>query len=130
MLHVAVVRRRHAHARILGVDTRAAMACPGVVAIATGADADIARYRICAKAALPSYVETEQPVLAWPEARFAGEAVAAVVAADRYAAEHAAALVLVDAEPLPAVVDLVGARGGPVVHDGAADTVLLSRGFE
>jgi len=130
MLHVAFVRSVHAHARILGVDTRAAAACPGVVAIATGADADIARYRICAKSALPSYVETEQPVLAWPEARFAGEAVAAVVAADRYAAEDAAALVVVDAEPLPAAVDVVGARGGPVVHAGAADNVLLSRRFE
>jgi carbon-monoxide dehydrogenase large subunit len=130
MLHVAFVRSVHAHARILGVDTRAATACPGVVAIATGADADIARYRICAKSALPSYVETEQPVLAWPEARFAGEAVAAVVAADRYAAEDAAALVVVDAEPLPAAVDVVGARGGPVVHAGAADNVLLSRRFE
>src|SRR5439155_633918 len=80
--------------------------------------------------ALPSYVETEQPVFAWPEARFAGEAVAAVVAADRYAAEDAAALVVVDAEPLPAAVDVVGARGGPVVHAGAADNVLLSRRVE
>ena len=130
MLHVAFVRSVHAHARILGVDTRPAMACPGIVAIATGADADIARHRICARSALPSYVETEQPVLAWPEARFAGEAVAAVVAADRYAAEDAAALVVVDAEPLPAAVDVVGARGGPVVHAGAADNVLLSRRFE
>src|SRR5882672_3533622 len=130
MLHVAFVRSVHAHARILGVDTRAAMACPGVVAIATGADTDIARHRICARSALASYVETEQPVLAWPEARFAGEAVAAVVAADRYAAEDAAALVVVDAEPLPASVDVVGARGGPVVHAGAADNVLLSRRFE
>jgi len=130
MLHVAFVRSVHAHARIRGVDTGAATAWPGVVAVATGADADIARYRICARSALPSYVETEQPVLAWPEARFAGEAVAAVVAADRYAAEDAAALVVVDAEPLPAAVDVVGARGGPVVHAGAADNVLLSRRFE
>ncbi len=130
MLHVAFVRSVHAHARILGVDARAAMACPGVVAVATGADADIARRRIRAKSALPGYVETEQPVLAWPETRFAGEAVAAVVAADRYAAEDAAALVAVDAEPLPAAVDVIGARSGAVVHAGAADNVLLSRRFE
>src|SRR3989442_1513912 len=80
MLHVAFVRSVHAHARILAVDTGAATAWPGVVAVATAADADIARYRICARSALPRYVETEQPVLAWPEARFAGEAGAPAVA--------------------------------------------------
>ena len=84
-----------------------------------------------ARSALPTYVETEQPILAWPKVRFAGEAVAAVVARERYAAEDGAVLVEVDYEPLPAVVDVVRARGDrAVVHDAAPDNVLLSRRFE
>src|ERR1700720_2508519 len=130
MPHVAFVRSVYAHARIRAVDAAAAKTSPGVIAVATGADPDIARRRICARSALPGYVETEQPVLAWPEARFAGEAVAAVVSADRYAAADAAALVTVEYEPLPAAVDVMKARGGAVVHAGAADNVLLARRFE
>ena len=84
-----------------------------------------------ARSALPTYVETEQPLLAWPRVRFCGEAVAAVVAADRYLAEDAAALVVVDCEPLPAVADVGDARGAAaIVHDEAPDNVLLSRRFD
>ncbi len=131
MLHVAFVRSPHAHARIRGIATAAARAADGVAAVATGADADWAPHRIEARSALPGYVMTGQPILAWPEARFAGEAVAAVVARDRYAAEDAAALVSVDWEPLPAALGLVGAaRAGGAVHAGAPDNVLLARRFE
>ena len=131
MLHVAFVRSLHAHARIRSVDTAAAAAAPGVVAVATGADADFAPHRMRARSALPTYVETEQPILAVAKARFAGEALAAVVARDRYAAEDGAGLVRIDYAPLPAVVDAVAARGHQaVVHEAAPDNVLLSRRFE
>ena len=131
MLHVAFVRSPHAHARIRSIDTAAARAADGVAAVATGADADWAPHRIEARSALPGYVMTGQPILAWPEARFAGEAVAAVVARDRYAAEDAAALVSVDWEPLPAALGLVEpARAGVAVHAGAPGNVLLARRFE
>jgi carbon-monoxide dehydrogenase large subunit len=131
MLHVAFVRSAHAHARLSAVAAGAALAAPGVVAVATGADPDFAPHRIRPRSALPAYVQTAQPILAWPEVRFAGEAVAAVVAGDRYAAEDAAALVRVEAEPLPAAVDVAGARrGAPVVHPDAPDNVLLARRFE
>src|SRR6266436_1004640 len=83
------------------------------------------------RSSLPGYVETEQPVLAWPTVRYCGEAVGAVVAVDRYVAEDGAALVAVDAEPLPTAVDVLEARGSAaIVHDGAPDNVLLSRRFE
>jgi carbon-monoxide dehydrogenase large subunit len=131
MLHVAFVRSVHAHARIRGVDRAAAAAAPGVVAVVTGQDADFAPHRLRARSALPTYVETGQPLLAGARARFAGEAVAAVVARDRYAAEDGAALVQVDYDPLPAVVDVARARGDrAVLHDEAPDNVLLSRRFE
>ena len=131
MLHVAFVRSPHAHARIRRIDTDAARAAAGVAAVALGADPDVASHRIEARSALPGYVMTGQPILAWPEVRFAGEAVAAVVARDRYAAEDAAALVSVDWEPLPAALDLVDpARSGAVVHEAAPGNVLLARRFE
>jgi carbon-monoxide dehydrogenase large subunit len=60
-----------------------------------------------------------------------GEAVAAVVARDRYAAEDAAERVAVDWEPLPAALDLIDpARGGAIVHEAAPGNVLLARRFE
>src|SRR6185503_4947478 len=131
MLHVAFVRSPHAHARLRAVDATPALALPGVAAVATGADADFAGQRIQARSALPGYVMTGQPILAWPEARFSGEAVAAVVARDRYAAEDAAERVAVDWEPLPAALDLIDpARGGAIVHEAAPGNVLLARRFE
>ena len=70
-------------------------------------------------------------MLAWPKVRFCGEAVAAVVAADRYLAEDASGLVAVEYEPLPAVADVGDARGAAaVVHDEAPDNILLSRRFD
>jgi carbon-monoxide dehydrogenase large subunit len=131
MLHVAFVRSVHAHALIRGIDAAAAAALAGVVAVVTGDDPLFARHQLRARSALPGYVETGQPVLAWPKARYSGEAVAAVVAVDRYVAEDGATLVVVDAEPLPAVVDVLEARGSAAtVHDGASDNVLLSRRFD
>src|SRR5687767_1478617 len=131
MLHVAFVRSLHAHARLVRIDTDAALAAPGLVIVVTGEEPSIARCTLRARSALPTYVETEQPVLAWPRARFCGEAVAAVVAADRYLAEDAAALVAVECDPLPAVVDVSDARGAAaIVHDAAPDNVLLSRRFD
>jgi aerobic carbon-monoxide dehydrogenase large subunit len=132
LLHVVFVRSAHAHARLRGIATAAAAAHPGVVAIVTGQDPDVARHRIRARSALPGYVETEQPILAWPLARYAGEALAAVVGTDRYAVEDAIALVSVDYEPLPAAVDVLEAErdGAPLVHEAAHSNVLLARRFQ
>ncbi len=131
MLHVAFVRSPHAHARVRALDAAPALAQPGVVAVATGTDPDFAPHRIQAPSALPGYVMTAQPILAWPEARFAGEAVAAVVAGDRYAAEDAAERLALDWEPLPAALHLLDpARDGAIVHESATGNVLLTRRFE
>ena len=132
LLHVAFVRSAHAHARLRGIDAAEALAQPGIVAVVTGADPFVARHRIRARSALPGYVETEQPVLAWPIARHAGEAVAAVVGADRYGVEDAAALVRVDYEPRPAAVDLLKAirDGAPQVHEAAPGNAFLTRRFQ
>src|SRR5919198_4170393 len=69
LLHVAFVRSVHAHARLTRIDARAALKADGVVAVVTGRDDAVAPHRIRARSALPGYVETEQPVLAWPLVR-------------------------------------------------------------
>jgi carbon-monoxide dehydrogenase large subunit len=125
MRHVAFLRSPYGHARITGVD--AAAAREAGYRVFTGADfADVV---LRAQSALPSYVETDQPVLAHEKVRFAGETVAAVVAADRYRAEDGLELVEVDYEPLPPTVCAWEAPREPV-HAEAPDNVLLERTFD
>ena len=103
-LHLAFVRSPLAHARVTGIDVAEASSMPGVVDVVTAADLD-----------LPAIWTTdvlegmERPVLADGVVRFAGEAVAAVVAESHAEALDAAEMVAVDYEPLPAVIDPVGA---------------------
>ena len=134
MLHAAFTRSPYAHAVVSGVDAAAALAVPGVVTVLTAEDPLVVGVRITARSQLESYVETSQPVLAWPKARFAGEALAVVVATDRTIAADAAELVDVTFEPLPVVVDPLAAMdvtgSGAVVHKAAPDNVYLRRRFE
>ena len=132
LLHVAFVRSTHAHARLRAIDVTAAAAHPGVVAVVTGEDARFPDVRIRARSALPDYVETEQPILAWPVVRFAGEALAMVAGVDCYAVEDAAARVMVDYEPLPAAIDALTAtrEGAPLVHDALRRNAFLVRRFQ
>ncbi|MCW2775901.1 MAG: hypothetical protein JWN91_4227 [Nocardioides sp.] len=129
MRHVAFLRSPYGHARIQNVDASAADAAPWVDAVFTGLTPAIAAVELRALSALPSYIETAQPILARDKARFAGEPVAAVVAADRYRAEDALELIDVDYDPLPATVTAWEKPEVPV-HDGAPDNVLLERAFE
>ncbi len=123
--HVAFLRSPVAHARITGIDAAPARAAGYRVFTA----ADLGGVTLRAQSALPSYVETGQPVLAGDKVRFAGEAVAAVVAADRYRAEDGLELVEVDYAPLPPTVQAWDEPREPV-HAEAPDNVLLARTFE
>ncbi|WP_224391214.1 xanthine dehydrogenase family protein molybdopterin-binding subunit [Pseudonocardia sp. ICBG1293] len=125
MRHVAFLRSPYGHARITGTDTAAAREAG--FAVFTGAD--FAHVELRAQSALPSYVETVQPVLAHEKVRFAGEAVVAVVARDRYRAEDGLELVTVDYEPLAPTVCAWEAPTEPV-HAEAPDNVLLERTFD
>ncbi|WP_028936340.1 xanthine dehydrogenase family protein molybdopterin-binding subunit [Pseudonocardia spinosispora] len=125
MRQVAFLRSPFGHARITAVDASAAREAGHRVFVGT----DFAEVVLRAQSALPSYVETGQPILAHEKVRFAGEPVAAVVAADRYQAEDGLELVEVDYDPLPTTV-CAWAEPVEPVHPEAPDNVLLQRTFD
>ena len=100
MLHMAIVRSPVAHARIRSIDTSAAEAIDGVVAVITG-DA-LAAHGL---AWMPTLSGDTQAVLATDKVRYQGQEVAAVIATDPYVARDAATLVFVDYEELPAITN-------------------------
>ena len=121
--HVVYVRSTMPHARISSVDVTEASAAPGVVAVITGTDVDLAAV---APAMAPMINGAmARPWLATDKVRFVGEAVAAVVAETRAQAVDAAELVVVDYEPLDAVVDLDTAEDGPLLFDDAGTNVAF-----
>jgi aerobic carbon-monoxide dehydrogenase large subunit len=123
-LHVAFVRSIYPHARISNIDVSAALESPGVVAVYTGSDvADKVGPVPCASA-LPGLRVPDYRVLAKDKVLFVGHPIAAVVANDRYAAQDAVDLVMVDYEDLPAVVDVEeAARGATVIHETFGDNI-------
>ena len=125
MLHVAFVRSNEAHARLLSVDASAARERPGVVAVYTAAD--LGAYWKPGPLLVPPpplerkvFHQRTQVPLARDKVRHVGEPVAVIVAESRYLAEDAIADVVVETEPLPAVVDLDRAldEDTPLVHGG------------
>ena len=120
MLHIAFLRSPHAHARITSVDVSAARSEPGVIAAYSGADfADEQGSLPCAWPVTPDIVIPAHPPMATDEVRYVGEAVACVVARDRYAAADALSAIEIDYEPLPPVLDIRTALddGSPKVHE-------------
>jgi CO/xanthine dehydrogenase Mo-binding subunit len=104
-LHMRVARSPVAHGRIVAIDTAAARATPGVVAVWIAADiADVPPidFREGRIERLEPY---RQPVLAIERVRYVGEPVAAVFGTDPYTAEDAADLVSIDIEDLPVLLD-------------------------
>jgi len=103
LLHAALLRSPHAHARIVRLDTAAAEALPGVAAVLTGAEA--ARLARPLRPLIPVPGDVRDHCLAVDRARYVGEPVAAVAAVDRATAEDAVERIAVTWEPLPPVVD-------------------------
>ena len=134
MVHVAFVRSSFAHAKILSIDCEAARALPGVVAVWTAADIlpHVSENKL--RVALPSPAfrqELDRPILAESEVVHVGEPVAMVLASDRYVAEDAASMVMVDYDPLPAVSDCVAALepGAPTAHSASPHNLCAQFDF-
>ncbi|WP_283138611.1 xanthine dehydrogenase family protein molybdopterin-binding subunit [Rhizohabitans arisaemae] len=134
MLHVAFLRSPMAHARILRVDVSAARELPGVVAAFTGADLGPEQGSLpCAWPVSEDVVIPAHPPVAVEEVRYVGEAVACVVATDRYRAADALEAIEVDYEPLDPVLDMEAALapGSPGVRAGQSNkafTWVFSQG--
>src|SRR5712672_4528169 len=127
-LHMRIVRANHAHGKILAIDTSAARALPGVVAVWTAADiADVPPIDFRG-GRIPALEPYRQPVLAVDTVRYVGEPVAAVFAEDPYVAEDAADLVTMEVEELPPLLD---ARDDPGEFSFGRDTEadILTQGY-
>jgi carbon-monoxide dehydrogenase large subunit len=126
VLHAAILRSPYGHASFERIDTSAARAYPGVRAVYTAAD--LGSFNQPAPLVVPhpnlTHGRTQKP-LAEGKVRFIGEAVAMVVAEDRYIAEDAVGLIEVDWEPQPAVVDFRHAADAdaPLVHEDVPNNV-------
>ena len=128
MLHMRVVRSNVAHGIITGIDTAAAMAVVGVIAVWTPDDvADIPDidFRATKYTGLEPY---KQPVLARGRVRYVGEPVAVVFAENSHIAEDAANLVFVEIDELPAVID---ASTAPVefLPDHDTEATVIEKGY-
>ena len=120
MAHIAFLRSPHAHARIVSVDVSGAREQPGVIAAFSGADFAAEQGSLpCAWPVTADIVIPAHPPMAVDEVRYVGEAVAVVVARDRYAAADALASIDVEYEVLEPVLDMRAAldEHSPKVHE-------------
>ena len=124
-LHAAILRSPHAHAEIVSIDATKADAVPGVVAVMNGDDVKemSEAFLIVLRAPI------NQWALAVEKVRYVGEAVALVIARDRYIAEDALADIDIVYSPLEAIVDQEEAikDGTPQVHEAVGSNVVSTR---
>ena len=123
-LHLSFVRSTMAHARLLDIDASDALAMPGVVAVWTAKDIDLAP-------APPAHGFMNKgiryPFIASDTVRFVGDIVAVVVSTDKSLGVDAAETVIVDYDPLPVVLDLDESfRNNVIVHEDAGTNVVLT----
>ncbi|HTH07633.1 MAG TPA: xanthine dehydrogenase family protein molybdopterin-binding subunit, partial [Ilumatobacteraceae bacterium] len=124
LLHAVFVRSEVAHGIIRSIDTTDATTMPGVVAVWTADDLDIAPHHGFVKI----HDDFARAPLARDRVRFVGEQVAVVFAESRQQAVDAAAAVFVDIDELPAVIDAEDAlaAGAPLLYDARADNLAVT----
>ena len=130
MTHVVFVRSPYAHARIIAIDTSAAKKMPGVIGVVTGEElAAVITPWVGVLSHLKGLKSAPQHAIAIDRVCWQGEAVAAVVATSRAAAEDAAEAVSVDYEELPVVTDMRAALDPetPVIHASLGDNLAFER---
>ncbi len=133
LLHLAILRSPMAHAKITSIDVSGALKRPGVVAAFSGQDfADTQGTIPCAWPVTPEMVNPGHPSLAVTQVNHVGEAVAVVVARDKYAAQDALEAIEIDYEQLPPVLDMNDALadGSTLVHAHTASNKSYTWVFE
>ena len=130
MTHVVFVRSPYAHAKILAIDTQAARKMSGVIAVVTGEElAAVITPWVGVLSHLKGLKSAPQRAIAVEKVCWQGEAVVAVVATSRAAAEDAAEAVAIDYEELPVVTDMRTALDPetPVIHASLGDNLAFER---
>lgn len=129
MVYASFLRSPHAHAKIVRIDVDKAKELPGVVAVFTGQDLAAKMSAVPAMWLLPGcdLKPKDRPALAVDKVRYTGEAIAVVVAQDRYIARDALDLIDVEYEVLPAVVHQEKAmeEGAALLHDDVPNNIAL-----
>jgi carbon-monoxide dehydrogenase large subunit len=118
MLYMDIVRSPYAHAKIVNINTAAALEVPGVLGVITGAD--LAKYNLHW---MPTLMSDTQMVLPVEKVMYQAQEVAAIIATNRYTAADGVSAVDVDYDPLPVVVDPFKALepGAPVLRTDKKD---------
>ena len=124
MAHACYVTSTVSHAVIAGLDVGGARSAPGVIDVVTAADVDLEPYPSPSPAFDAAIV---RPMLATDRVRFVGEPIAVVLADTPAAAIDAAELVVVDYEPLGALLDPEAALDGPALFEGMAEPNVVVR---
>jgi len=126
-LHAAILRSPHGHARIHSIDTSAAREMPGIVGVFIASDLGKANQPLPFVMNHPKLRTKSPRPLAADKVHHVGEAIAVVVAESRYLAEDALDAIVVEYEPLPAVVTVREAleAGAPVVHEDLGDNLAI-----
>ncbi|HET8882819.1 MAG TPA: molybdopterin cofactor-binding domain-containing protein, partial [Solimonas sp.] len=127
-LHVAFHRSPIARGRIKAIDVAAARALDGVYAVLTAAD--LARYEVDMLSFFLAPPVVPVPVLASDAVRHVGDPVAMVVAQNRYIAEDAAGLIVVEYDEEDPVVTIEDAKRGALVHPGTDSNVAAATGSD
>ena len=127
VLHAAIVRSPHAHARVVGIDRAGALAADGVVAVLTLEELPELAGSVPPLVPCPEMKPYVHPVLAGTVVRHAGEALAVVVADDPYRAADGAERLRIDYEPLPAATTPAAALAAhaPRVHASWPDNLAV-----
>ena len=128
MVHAAILRSSHAHARIVKIDTARALALPGVLGVLTAADMPGLKTIPMRTGVIPGLERSQQIPIAATRVRYVGDPVAVVVAENRYVAEDALELVEVEYAALGAVTDArEGMRpGAPQLHDAVSNNIAAN----
>jgi carbon-monoxide dehydrogenase large subunit len=122
-LHMAVVRSTRPHARIVAIDVDEALKIPGVIGVYTASDIAEINAPWPVQPPHPSSHVAAQRVLPVDKVRYVGEAIAVVVAEDRYIAEDAVDSIMVDYEPLEGYGTMARALEGEDIHEIAPGNI-------
>jgi aerobic carbon-monoxide dehydrogenase large subunit len=136
MVEAAILRSNYAHAKIKNIDISQAKRCEGVIDVITAADLEgnVKPFTEFVEFTLPPKLEADikptikknpEPMLAKDKVTFVGQAIAIVLAEDRYSAEDALAMIKVEYEPLPVVTDPYEAikDEAPVIHQDLGNNI-------